>query len=150
MATAYLLASGRIDSYDTVTFGALASATLTSSTSPLGLAISPDDARIYTTDTNNGEINVVTTAPFIGLTSFSLPTLSGNGPRACTVSPDNGYLFVTSRGDNALFIIETVTFTTVATLLGFVSPWGISCSPDQKTRLHLRNAEHGTPAVSGP
>ena len=146
VGTAYLLSSIAVDSYSATTFGAISSAALTSSVSPLGLAISPDGTRIYTTDTNNGEINVITVSPYAPLTSFSLTTTAGNGPRACCVSPDNAHLFVTSRGDNKLFIIETVTFTTIATLIGFVSPWGVSVSPSGDT-LYICNQGSSTLAV---
>jgi YVTN family beta-propeller protein len=125
---AYAVAASDLDAYNLTTY-APAGTGILSGTGNLGVNLSPAGDFAYTTDPNTGDVNRVNTSTFT-VTSVTLPTTAGNGPRACVVSPDNTRLYVTSRGDNEVFVLNAATLATITTFPILHSPTDIVVTPD--------------------
>ncbi|WP_426671485.1 gliding motility-associated C-terminal domain-containing protein [Mucilaginibacter sp. McL0603] len=110
---------------------------------PFGIAISPDDSKIYVTNSNSGTVSVINTA-LNAVTS----TILVSAPTGITISPDGKWLYVLSvaGGDLALYVINTIDNTIVTKVPTNSYSSGMAISPDG-SRLYITKNDASTVMV---
>ena len=98
---------------------------------PGALAVSPDGAELYATDSLNSTIYVISTATNKLVSSFEVPTSPNSaifGPRAMAFSPDGTKLYVTDAG--AVSVVDTANDSVSSTIAFSGTAWAIAVSPN--------------------
>lgn len=120
-----LSASGRALIYPEGDFSnGYASWGATLQSAPYGIAISPDNVRVYITNNGNNSVSylkrIYTPPPPPGgpnITYYNLATIKvGAGPKGIAISPDGGKLYVANSDDGSVSVIDTKTNTITATI----------------------------------
>jgi YVTN family beta-propeller protein len=94
--------------------------------SPLGVAITPDAAKVYVTNPNVNKVSVIDTETNTMVTTINV----GTSPRGIAISPDGARAYAVNHGSNTISVIDTAT-DTVATTIGVGGgPWAIAITPD--------------------
>ncbi|MBI2487103.1 MAG: beta-propeller fold lactonase family protein [Deltaproteobacteria bacterium] len=110
--------------------------------SPVGIAISPDDAFIYVANQFGDSVSVVDTS-----TNGVIATVSvGFGPRHLAVSPDGTRVYVVNEFENSLSVIDTSTNSVVNTITVGDTPQEVAVSPDGM-RVYVTNYVDGSVSV---
>jgi RHS repeat-associated protein len=116
--------------------------TITVGDSPIGIAISPDDAFIYAANQGSDSVSVVDI-----LTNSVIDTISvGFGPRHLAVSPDGARAYVVNEFDNSVSVIDTATNAVINTITVGDLPQEIAVNPDG-TRAYVTNHVDGSVSV---
>src|SRR5215211_9410716 len=98
------------------------------------LAISPDQADLYLTD-SGGTVSVIDTATHAVTATIAV----GAAPVDVEVSPDGAHAYVANIYDSTVSVIDTATNTVTATIAVGSSPCAVAVSPDS-TRVYIANA----------
>jgi YVTN family beta-propeller protein/YD repeat-containing protein len=111
--------------------------------SPVGIAISPDDAFIYVANQFDDSVSVVDTS----INSVIATINVGFGPRHLAVSLDGTRVYVVSEFDNSVSVIDTSANTVVNTIPVGDTSRGIAINPDG-TRVYVTSYNFGEGIVS--
>ena len=104
---------------------------------PAGLALSPDDARLFVACHRHAEIRVVSTEP-LGTITNTIPT--GDGPYLIRVDPDGRRLWVPNRNDGTFTVIDLSDERPVVTRQASAShPHTFAFGPDGTAYLSLES-----------
>ncbi len=97
-------------------------ATITVGTDPGAVAVTPDGARAYVTNSGSGSVSVINTA-----TNTVIATITvGLGPGRVAVSSDGTRAYVTNSGSDSVSVIDTATNTVTATITVGSHPLGVA------------------------
>ena len=108
-------------------------ATIPVGTDPLAVAISPDGARVYVTNSNYGDtgtVSVIDTARNKVVSTINVGYKYY--PCGIAVTHDGKKLFVADRDINGVSIVDTATNTVIATIPAGIRPLGVAISPNGK------------------
>jgi YVTN family beta-propeller protein len=143
-----------------LTFGTVV-ATISTVGTPFGIAISPDNTRLYVTDFQSDSVSntiEVYTLSFSSgappvsatlLTTITLPT--GASPNLIAITPDGSRAYVADYGTNQVSVIDTVPTdakynTDIADIGVGSSPIGVAITPDGK-HAYVTNSNDNTISV---
>lgn len=111
-------------------------------TGPAGLALSPDQSRLYVAESGDNTLTVINTS-----TNTVVATIPvGHSPFAVAVSPDGKKVYVSNNGDNTISIIDTAMDQVTGTINVGESPWGIKTNP-RTGDVYVLNQYDGTVSV---
>jgi len=100
--------------------------TIPTSDGPYGIAVSPDETRVYITFQNTNIVSVINTT-----TNAVVATIPvGTNPIGVAVSPDGQTVYVTNEFGNSVSVINTATNKVVATITVGTNPIGVTVSHD--------------------
>ena len=101
--------------------------TITVGTSPHGVAITPDGATAYVTNTTTGSVSAIATA-----TNTATTVLNGYpNPSAVAVAPNGSFVYVTSSSNNSVVELAVATNAVIAPLVTVgTGPDGVAVTPD--------------------
>jgi uncharacterized repeat protein (TIGR01451 family) len=114
---------------------------------PYDVAITPDGTQAYVTlQFNSVGVIDTTTETFL---FNDLPV--GDVPSGVAITPDGTQVYVTNFGDNTISVIDTATYTVIATIaLGMpieeIGPIAVAITPDG-TKAYVTNYGNGTVSV---
>jgi YVTN family beta-propeller protein len=116
-------------------------------TAPLGVAFSPDGARIYTAAANlnaasAGSLLVFDTATGASIDSETVGVL----PTALTVSPDGNLVFVTNKDSGTVSVYDTIAGNIAMTVPVGNAPTGVAISPDG-ARVYVANQNNNSVSI---
>jgi 6-phosphogluconolactonase len=151
---------GEIWQYDVGVGGALtAKATshfATGGTNPTWIAVSPDSASVYVTNTSSSTISQYDASPTDGtLTAKSTPTVATTGgPGGIAVSPDGKSVYVTNQTGGSSGLISQydvgpggkLSAKSTATVASGQNPFGIAVTPDG---ANVYVADYADPSTAG-
>ncbi len=106
---------------------------------PYGIAITPNGATAYVTDSGSGTVTPIDTATNTAGTAIPVERT----PIAITVTPDGATAYVVNTDSNTVTPIDTANNTAGAPIPVGNSPEGIAVSPDGTT-AYVTNAGSGT------
>lgn len=93
-----------------------------------GVALSPDNTRLFVTNDVAGTVSVVDTR-----SGELVATLkAGLDPRALVLSPDGAELYVANNSSASITVIDPATVTVIDTIATAPSPMGLAFHPDGK------------------
>jgi len=119
-------------------------ATIPVGQSPIGVAISPDGAKVYITNQQSSTISVINTATNTVQTTFVTPI--GTKPTGIVVTPDNSKIYVADHQLNSVLVYNTATNSLISTIPVGTSPYGVCISPDG-TKVYAANSSDNTISV---
>ncbi|WP_162131290.1 Ig-like domain-containing protein [Mycolicibacterium chubuense] len=114
----------------------------TSGFQPLGLALSPDGALLYTADISHDNLTVIRTSDNAVIDFINGPS----EPTALSLSPDGSLAYVTSQGDDKVSVIDLATKATITSFTFADHPLGITVSPDG-TQIYVNRTNAGAVSV---
>lgn len=100
-------------------------ATISGIDSPAGVAISPNDSRLYVTNRDSNNVTIIDAIKY--RTVGTIPV--GNMPYDITLSPDGKTAYVTNNQDNTVSIINTTEKKVIGTVKVGNGPYGILANP---------------------
>ena len=102
-------------------------ATITVGVEPLGVSVSSDGTKVYTTNYSHpNTVEVISTTT----NTVSASITVGSNPAGLCVSPDGSKVYVANVNSNSVSVINTGTNTVSATVPVDYGPWSVSVSPD--------------------
>ncbi|MBP1821149.1 beta-propeller fold lactonase family protein [Mycobacterium sp. OAE908] len=108
---------------------------------PAGIAISPDDSRVYVTNGGGSTVSVIDTALNKEISRITV----GSQPSGITVSPDGKKLYVTLRYSDSLAVVDLANNNAKTTVQVGDSPRDVALNPTW-TRAYVTNYD-GTVSV---
>jgi YVTN family beta-propeller protein len=108
---------------------------------PYGVCVSPDGSTVYVTLDNNVDA--------INTTTNRVDTIaigSGGYPGGICVSPDGSKLYAAFNTSNTVYVINTSTYSIVATITVGITPEGICISPDG-SKVYVTNREDSSVSI---
>ena len=111
---------------------------------PVAVAVTPNGARAYIANRDNGTISILNTASNTITTPITLP--AGAAPTSLAITPSGAHAYVTNRDANTVSVITTADDTVSAPITGFAAPQGIAITPDG-TRAYVTNSVANTVSV---
>jgi YVTN family beta-propeller protein len=87
-------------------------ATIPVGQTPLGLAVTPDQAHAYVTDAGDSTVSVIATASNTVVATVPV----GANPHDVAITPDGTRAYVTNVGDSTISVIAIANNTVVATI----------------------------------
>lgn len=121
-------------------------------TDPTGLAILPDNSRLYVSNTADDTVSVI---DLVTGTVLSPVITVGIEPKGVAISPDGARVYTADYGTTAVIgtgtvsIINTATDTVKASLTNVISPIAVSITPDGY-RGYVSNTSHDLSQLGGP
>jgi YVTN family beta-propeller protein/VCBS repeat-containing protein len=110
---------------------------------PAGIAISPDDSRVYVTNGGSSTVSVIDTALNKEISRITV----GSQPNGVAVSPDGKKLYVTLRYSDSLAVVDLATPTAAPALIKVGdSPREVVLTPVTGARAYVTNYD-GTVSV---
>jgi uncharacterized repeat protein (TIGR01451 family) len=114
---------------------------------PYDVAITPDGTQAYVTMQNNSVTIIDTTTDTLFLNDLPV----GNVSLGVAITPDGTQAYVTNSGDNTISVIDTATYTVIATIaLGIpieaIGPIAVAITP-AGTKAYVANYGNGTVSV---
>jgi len=108
---------------------------------PMGVAVSPDDRKVYVGNTGSDTVSVIDTTT--NTVVSTIPT--GRGPTGVALTPDGSKVYVANDGANTASMINAATNTVTATIPVGIFPiaFGIFIQPPAPPSLPPRFS--GTP-----
>jgi predicted alpha-1,2-mannosidase len=108
---------------------------------PVGVAVSPDGARVYSVNQNDDSVSVIDTATMSVVRTITV----GNAPAAVAVSPDGSSIWVANSGANTVIAINAKSHAKTPIAVGS-GPAAIVFSPDGATAYAVdRGSDDVTP-----
>src|ERR1700674_1209504 len=104
--------------------------------SPLGVAITPNRAFAYVTNTGAicdlCPINQPSSVSVIDTTTYSVVATIpvGQYPAGVAITPNGAFAYVANFNSNSVSVIDTTTNTATATVTVGAGPWGIAITPN--------------------
>lgn len=117
-------------------------------TSPIGVAVTPNNARVYVTNFGSGNVSVIDTATN---SVIGLPIPVGIEPHAVAITPDGTKAYVVNRASNSISVITNATTgtpgsTTTIPLPPGAGPVELAITPDG-SRAYVANQFNNTVSV---
>lgn len=127
---------GAVSAFDTATNARITTLRVGSVTPSggFGLALSPNDKRLYVANANADTITVVNTTRI----PAESPTPVGDYPESVTISPDGSRAYVANEGSDSVSVIDTTTRAVVATIPVGEGPRSVAVTPDG-SRAYVTN-----------
>jgi len=117
-------------------------ANITVGSSPYGVAVTPDQQRVYVANANSDNVSVISTA-----TNTVIATIPvGDEPYGLAVSPDGSKVYVANIGSDNVSVISTATNAVTTTIAVGDQPASVAISPNGQ-RVYVANANSGTVTV---
>ncbi|MCK9469445.1 MAG: YncE family protein, partial [Porticoccaceae bacterium] len=114
--------------------------TVTVGSSPFGVAVSPDGARVYVTNNFDGNVSIIDTA------DNSVTTVTvGSYPYGVAVNPAGTRVYVTNNSDDNVSIIDTADNSVTTVTVGSW-PYGVAVNP-VGTRVYVANGGSNTVSI---
>ena len=117
---------------------------------PFGLAITPDDSKVYVANTTAGNPGDVGTVSVISTATDKVigePITVGSRPVGVAITPDGSKVYVTHVGDNTVRVISTATNTVIGSPITVGSyPIGVAVTPDG-SKVYVANHYANTVSV---
>ncbi|MGB9930086.1 MAG: DUF7507 domain-containing protein, partial [Methanosarcina sp.] len=109
---------------------------------PVGVAVSPDETKVYVTNYFDNSISV------IDATTNTVATIinTENNPEGIIVSPDGTKLYVINYGSNTVSVFDAATTNIIFTVNVGVNPVGVAFSPDG-TKVYVTNEKNENVSV---
>lgn len=127
---------------DTASNNVIQTINLVGGSSPTGIAVTPDDAKVIVVDKNLNNVFVFDIA-----TNTLTSTIEvGNAPQWVAVTPDGKNAYVTNSGSNTISVIDILTCTVVDTIPVGNNPYEVAVTPDG-TKVLATNFFDGTVSV---
>jgi YVTN family beta-propeller protein len=131
--------------------------TLDAGGSPLGIAVTSDEADIYVTNNTENTLSVIGTSSNVK-TAISV----GAGPLGVALSPLQDYIYITNNGDDSLSIITAdtrklfvtlqnhyyINYTSSSSDVAFDKPYGVAVSPDSNYIYVVNNGNNTVSILS--
>lgn len=109
---------------------------------PYGVAVKPDNTRVYVTNAGYVTISVIDTS-----TNTEIATVPvGQSPHGIAVNPSGTRVYVANSFANTVSVMDTSNNTVVATVPVGVEPEGVAVNP-AGTRVYVTNAASNTVSV---
>ena len=102
------------------------SATITVGNTPHGIAVTPDDSKVYVTNSVSNTVSVIDASTDMVTTTINV----GNYPFGIIASPDGSKIYVANNGTNTISVIDVATDNVVNTFTVGTGPHGLAFSPD--------------------
>lgn len=99
---------------------------------PARIAVTPDDTRVYVTNTNSQNVSVIDTSMNTVIATVSLSGLGSGGPSGVAAAPDSSKVYV-ADANRRLFVIDTTTNAVVATVTASASISDLAVTQDGLT-----------------
>ena len=109
---------------------------------PGGVAVTPDGAYTYVTNTGSNSVSVISTAT--NSVTTTVPVGSDSGPNGVAVTPNGAYAYVTNEV-GSVSVISTATNTVTASVTVGSEPYGVAVTPNG-AYAYVANEAH-RPAV---
>jgi YVTN family beta-propeller protein len=110
--------------------------------SPFGVAVTPDDKKVYVADRDINCVSVIDT-----VTNSVTATINvGSEPWGVAVTPDGKKVYVTNRNSNTISIIDVAANTVTATLPIGLGPRGVAVNPNG-TKVYVTNGESNNVSI---
>jgi YVTN family beta-propeller protein len=103
----------------------LARIALPAGTKPMGLALSPDEGRLYVSTGRHGTIEVIDTKSRRDIASVKV----GRRPWGIALTPDGKWLYTADGPSNTVSVVNTDSLRTTATIPVGALPWGVVLVP---------------------
>ena len=95
-------------------------------TSPVGVAITPNDLYAYVTNWGSATVSVISTSNNSAFKAISV----GTNPNSVAITPNGLYAYVANAGSNSVSVISTSSNTVVSTITVGTYPYGIAITPN--------------------
>ncbi len=116
--------------------------TITVGSTPSGVAVSPDDGRVYVANAGGDNVSVIDT-----LTNTVVATVPvGEFPIAVALAPNGKRVYVANYFANSVSVIDAETNTVTATIPVDAGPQGLAVGPDGR-RVYVANFDDNTVSV---
>jgi uncharacterized repeat protein (TIGR01451 family) len=125
---------------DTGTLGIVT--TIPVGSSPNGLAVAPNGARVYVANRNADSVSVIDTSSNTVVATVNV----GSFPVEAVLSPNGKRLYVTNFFDNTVSVVDTAFNTIAATIDVGSGPQGIAVTPDGG-KVYVANFNDDTVSV---
>ena len=109
--------------------------------SPIAVVVSPDNNRIYVTNSDSTNVGVINGVNYSLITSVPV----GLKPWGAAITPDGTKLYVANKDSHTVSVINTASNTVTGTIPVGVNPWGVVINPSG-TRAYVSNS--GTNTIS--
>jgi len=109
---------------------------------PIGVAVNPEETKVYVTNRDSSTVSVIDTATNTVTATIPIET----GANGIAVSPDGKKVYVTDLDTSAVSVIDAATNTVTDTVNVGYTPFGIAVSPDGK-KAYVTNADSSTVSV---
>jgi YVTN family beta-propeller protein len=132
--------SNQVKVIDTATN--IVTATVPVGNGPLGVAVTPNGAKVYVANGNSNNVSVINTATNTVVATIGVGAL----PWGVAVAPDGSRAYVANRLSASVSVINTATDTVIATIPIGANPLELDVSPDG-TRVYVTRTGAGGLAV---
>jgi YVTN family beta-propeller protein len=112
-------------------------ATIPGFTTPVGVAVSPDQSKVYVANNGSSTVSVISTTTNAVIATIAVGTPPG--PVGVAISPNGKTVYVANAGANSVSVISTATNTVTATIGVGSGPFGVAVSADGST-VYVVNA----------
>jgi quinoprotein dehydrogenase-associated probable ABC transporter substrate-binding protein/PQQ-dependent catabolism-associated beta-propeller protein len=116
---------GSVAAVDVATNKVLQTIALPPASLPMGLALSPDDRRLYVANGRARTVSVIDLAASTLLANIRV----GARPWGIGLTSDGKFLYTANGSSNDVSVIDTASLNVVATVRVGATPWGIAVGP---------------------
>ena len=117
-------------------------ATVTVGGGPVGVAVTPDGARVYVGNFSGSTVSVIATAT----NTVTATVTVGLNPEGIAVTPDGTRVYVANFNANTISVIATASNTVTATVTVGANPAGVAVTPDG-ARVYVANQNSNNVAM---
>ena len=112
---------------------------------PETVAIAPDGARAYVTNSFSDNVSVIDTATNTVVTTVAV----GDGPFGVAITPDGAHVYVTNALSSTVSVIDTATNTVTGTVAAGDNPFGVAIVPSSRPTLAIASLIDAVSALPG-
>ena len=111
-------------------------------TSPVGVAITPNDLYVYVANWGSATVSVISTSNNSAFKAISV----GTNPDGVAITPNGLYAYVANAGSNSVSVISTSSNSVVSTITVGTYPYGIAITPNGQY-VYVVDSSSGTVSV---
>ncbi len=120
-------------------------ATISGFNSPAGIAFSPNDNRLYVTNSGDNTVTVIDVVTFRPIATITV----GNMPYGIALSPDGTTAYVADNDDNTVSFIDTATKKVNRTVKVGNGPYGVKVNPKNGDVYVINSNDNTLSVISG-